>query len=115
MRIFVILLLMFKFSFLNSFYAIPSLSKPYKSIPLRCIMKNENSYYNQNVIVNNQTSDIATIYTTYNHKYSLIVYINGSVEEYFNKSLKLKCTQDIIQLNIVSNTYFERICREIQK
>jgi hypothetical protein len=87
-----------------------------KSLPtLRCIMQNKESYYHKNTIINNQTHDISKIYTTYDNRHSLIVYKNGSVHEHFNKTLKVRHTQDVIHLHIVSNRYFEKLYNELIK
>jgi hypothetical protein len=77
------------------------------------ILKNINSYYNANKILSNESSDILRVYTTYNHKYSIIIYKCGKIEQHFNQTLKLKCNQDIIQLNIVSMNYFRKIYEDL--
>jgi hypothetical protein len=83
---------------------------------LKCIMHNKESYYHNNVIINNQTQDISKVYTTYDNRHSLIVYKNGTVHEHFNKTIKLRHTQDIIHLYVVSNRFFEKMYQEfIQK
>jgi hypothetical protein len=76
-------------------------------------LRNPHSYYNVNKILSNESSHISRIYTTYNHKYSIIIYKCGKIEHHFNQTLKLKCNQDIIQLNIVSMKYFRKIYEDI--
>ncbi len=93
----------------NAFLGIPSVSR----LPmLRMHNENEPIFLRNphvNKIVSNESSNILRIYTTYNHKYSIIVYKCGKIDQYFNQTLKLKCNQDIIQLNIVSMNYFRKL------
>ena len=77
------------------------------------ILRNPHSFYQINRIISNETNDINKIYTTYNHKYSLIYYKDGRVNEVFNQTLKLKCNQDIIQLYVVSLGYFRRLYADL--
>ena len=76
-------------------------------------LRNNHSYYNMHKVISNESHEIAKIYSTYNHKYSLIFYKNGHVVESFNQTLKLKCNQDIIQLNIVSMNYFRKLYEDL--
>lgn len=77
------------------------------------ILRNAHSYYQRNKVISNDTHAISKVYTTYDHKYSLIFYNNGEVQKSFNSTLKLKCNQDIVQLNIVSLGYFRRLYSDL--
>lgn len=79
------------------------------------ILRNTHSYYQKNKVISNDTHAISKVYTTYDQKYSLIFYNNGNVEKSFNRTLKLKCNQDIVQLNIVSTGYFRRLYSDLCK
>jgi hypothetical protein len=77
------------------------------------ILKNTHSYYNTNKVISNETSEILKIYTTYNHKYSIVVHKCGKIDHHFNQTLKLKCSEDIIQLNIVSMRHFRKLYEDL--
>lgn len=107
-------------TFVNEYYSFVTLRLPisgttkYSSTSLNAILKNNHSYYNKNKVISNYTNNIQSIYTTYDHKNSIIIYMNGNIEKCFNRTLKLKSTQDIIQLNIVSISYFRRLYQDLQ-
>ena len=98
---------------LDGFITVPK--SPKLMLRNMCTLRNKESYYNTHVLLTNQTSEIAKIYTTYDNKNSLIFYKNGSIHEHYNKTVKLRYIQDIIHINIVSNNYFERIYNEYIK
>lgn len=77
------------------------------------IFHNANSYYNKHKIVGNMTNDIDKIYLSYNNKYSLIFYKNGFIEENFNKTLKIRPEQDILEIKMVSMKYFLKIYNDL--
>lgn len=81
---------------------------------LQCIQKNHESYYNTHAVVNNQTKDIARIYTTYDNRHTIVFYRNGSYDEHLNKTLRLKYSPDILNIHIVSNAYFTKIYKGLK-
>ena len=85
------------------------LNSRFAKIRLQCIQVNKQSYYNTHAIVSNISKDITDIYTTYDNRYTLVFYKNGSHSEYLNKTLRLKYSHDALNLHIVSNIYFKKI------
>lgn len=88
--------------------------KAFKCTALQCIQKNHESYYNTHAVVNNQTKDIARIYTTYDNRHTIVFYRNGSYDEHLNKSLRLKYSPDVLNIHIVSNAYFTKIYKGLK-
>lgn len=82
---------------------------------LSCTMKNGHSYYSNHEFVNNSSKNIDRLYTTFDNKYTLICYKDGSVDEILNKTLKLKYDYDILNVFIVSNKYFKMLYKDLHQ
>jgi hypothetical protein len=77
------------------------------------IFHNTNSYYNQHKIVSNISNNIDKIYVSFDNKNSIICYKDGTFEETFDKTLKLKNEQDVLEIHMVSMTYFFKLCNDL--